>query len=232
MATCGWKGKIDPAMLGRYDGYLAFECPHCDKCLAIIPFPTVDDIKANWDGFTELQKSYYGTRFSLDGEFEAHHLERPDQLPDLPDDPLVLVWDYEETPDPELERRTETPSDETRQLVTGLKATKSHTAIKHDGRAIWRERAYYQCLGRYAQVIDILKQKYGERLKDLVPSTGSTTYLLGDDLSGWEKLEGLRQRMSPRAVSPELRLRALAKAGDQQAASELRRIHVDTHESN
>ena len=49
----------------------------------------------------------------------------------------------------------------------------------------------------FDEVVAILQQKYGSRLKDLVPSDASKTYLGGDDLSAWEKLVKIRARMAP-----------------------------------
>lgn len=199
---CGWKGELDPAQTTAHRELFDFACPKCGAALAIVNFPTETEIKEHWGDLTEEEKQHYGQRFELDGQFEAHHLSDPDQLPDIKDDPLVLVWDFEGT--------------------GGQSSGPWYTAIKHLGRSIWRERAYFECVERFGQVVDVLQRKYGERLKDLIPTGASLGYLGGDDLHAWEKLEAARARMSPQSVPPEVRLHALASAVDSAAVNFLR----------
>ena len=200
---CGWKGKIELEQVNEYRDLFDFTCPKCATRLAIVNYPTEEEVRKNWDTLTEEQRQYYGKRLDLDAEYEGHHLAGPAQLPDIDEDTLVLVWDFEEGP-------------------TGYFDARSFTAIKHNGRSIWRERAYYECVERYGQVVDILQLKYGNRLKDLVPSSASYGYLLGDSHSASGKLHTYRARLPLDSVDPELRLSALAQAGDSAAAAFLR----------
>lgn len=131
-------------------------------------------------------------RDALDSEFASHHLERPDQLPDLLDDPLILVWDVDYG-------GTESPK---------------YTVVKHVGREIWRERAFYECVGRFDEVVAVLQQKYGKALRGVLHTSRSRCYLLGDDLRATQKLEDINKRMAPDSITERQRLDAVAAAGD------------------
>jgi hypothetical protein len=199
---CGWRGRIDVTQLEEQRGYSFFECPLCGTTVALVQHPTADEVSQNWDSLTDAEKALYQRRFALDSEFEAHHLERPEQLPEIADDPLILVWDFDCVE------------------INGHEV--AYTLLKYEGRVIWLERAFYECLGRYEEVVKLLQQKFGGRLKDVVPTRRSETYLLGDMLSGWEKLNETRSCLSPVAPDEALRVHALAKAGDQEALNLLR----------
>ena len=49
--------------------------------------------------------------------------------------------------------------------------------IRHGQRVIWEELALYESYHRFAEVARILKAIYGDRLRDMVPTESSETYL-------------------------------------------------------
>jgi hypothetical protein len=53
--------------------------------------------------------------------------------------------------------------------------------IKHGDAVIFSEPARYEEYRRFKEVAEILKAKYGDRIKDLVPTEGSKLNLYGDD---------------------------------------------------
>jgi hypothetical protein len=69
------------------------------------------------------------------------------------------------------------------------------TVLRIDGHEIWREIVYYEGKRRYFEVAAILRQKYGERLRDLRPTEASYTYLFGDDLSASSEIDSFRRRL-------------------------------------
>jgi len=201
---CGWKGMLKEEALEEYDQLADFSCPTCQQILAIINYPTRADIERNWDKLPAQEKALYSGAFKKQDEFANTRLDSPNQLPEIDADSIVLVWDSEEKPDNE-----------------GAHATQ-YVVIKHDGKPIWQELAFYECVGRFDQVVTILQQKYGSRLKDLVPSEASKTYLGGDDLSAWEKLAKIRARMAPAEVDTATQREALVRAGDRNALNAIR----------
>lgn len=194
---CEWEGVIDMDSTDEFDELLDFRCPKCNTMLAIINFPALDEVREHWDELSAEEKSIYGKRMELDAEFEKTHLESPAQLPEIADDPLILVWDIE------FDSR-------------GESAGPTYTTIKHEGQVIWREPAYYECVERFNGVVKVLRQKYGDRLKALIPTTASKTYLYGDIISPSGKRLDISTSYSISGI------KALAQSGDQGALNRLR----------
>jgi len=192
---CTWTGRIDLQRTHVYEDMFCFSCPACGRLLAAVDFPAEHEMREHWDELSEAERLHYSQRPDPVDESAIPDLSDPSQLPDIDDDPLVLVWDLERGP---------------------------YTLIVHDGRTIWRERASYEGAWRFGEVVDVLKAKYGERLKDLVPTEYSRLYLFGDDWDAPAALDEFRRRMSPESLDPDLRLEALARAGDGPALGFLR----------
>ena len=87
-------------------------------------------------------------------------LNSPEQLPDLQEEEIDLVWDTEN--------------------AGGEDAT---VVIKAGDRVLWREPLFWECWPRFNQVKVILKQKYGRRCRSLTPTDRSHVWLFGDSLS-------------------------------------------------
>ncbi|MDH5198848.1 MAG: hypothetical protein OEY20_16525 [Gemmatimonadota bacterium] len=157
--NCGWKGTWEEGEVEYYDGLMDCSCANCGGMLAIVAYPTIAESEANWSRLTPLQQLEVEVRKQFIERWEAAHLESPDQLPDLEGPDLALVWDFvEEKPD-------------------------SLTVLKHGETEIWREPALYEGFRRFAEIVSILKQKYGSRLADVVPTPASEYYLYGDKIA-------------------------------------------------
>lgn len=194
---CGWQGQIDMGSTNEFDELLDFRCPKCDTMLAIINYPTPDEVRENQDKLSATEKAFYVAQREHDAEFSKNHLESPSQLPMIEADPLILVWDIE------FDSGGET-------------AGPSYTTIKHEGQVIWREPSYYECVDRFNEVVKVLRQKYGDRLKALIPTGRSETYLYGDIISP------ARKGLDISTSFPILGIAALAASGDQGALNRLR----------
>ena len=91
-------------------------------------------------------------------------LQSPDQLPDIDGDELVFVWDQIE-PD---------------------------SLIRYGSLIVWREDTGWEVYDRFGEVADILKQKYGRRLIDMVPTLRSEYALYGDTSHAWGHVQDAR----------------------------------------
>lgn len=203
---CGWQGAIevdwDEEFVTPY-GAIDFLCPRCPRVvhLASITLASTEEAREHWDELSAEEQSFYTKRI----EREAQRIEREakathdflESLPDIADDPLILVWDVE------FEWQ-------------GRCANATDTTIKHEGQVIWRERAYYECVDRFNEVVAVLRQKYGDRLKALIPTGRSMTYLYGDIISPSGQATDISMSF------PILGIKALAAAGDQDALNQLR----------
>ena len=79
-------------------------------------------------------------------------LTSPGQLPELDGEKLILTWDQIE----------------------------ADSIILSEDRVIWRERTGWEVYERFEEIAGILKEKYGRRLKDIVPTPRSLYALYGD----------------------------------------------------
>ncbi len=53
-------------------------------------------------------------------------------------------------------------------------------AIKYGNTIIWNEYSYFGCFNRFEPIAILLQQKYGAKLKDLIPTRSSEINLYGD----------------------------------------------------
>jgi hypothetical protein len=97
-----------------------------------------------------------------------------EQLPDIPDAEFTLSWDLE--------------------LVADSK--ERNWIIRYRDRVIYREPARHEDYHRYEVLAALLRQKYGSRVRDLVPMENDDVayYLYGDFLGAVSRVEAARKR--------------------------------------
>ena len=105
-------------------------------------------------------------------KFEREKLREPEQLPNINADGFTLVWDNDHS----------NPDDR-------------RTLIKHGETVIFSEPARYEEYERFAEVADILKARYGHRLKDLVPTLASEYWLYGDKYTAPDYVDSVREKI-------------------------------------
>jgi DNA-directed RNA polymerase subunit RPC12/RpoP len=168
---CGWRGKGGACQQGEIFSEL-FEicCPECGEKVGLVMFPTFAESRQNWHKVSDLDKKAVEIGETLQKDFASRRLNTPDQLPDLEGDDLILIWDTE-------------------------KREGGDVLIKYGERVIWRETGFYENYERFAEMVALLKQKYGNRLQDLVPTRKSQLYLYGDSLSASDRVTKARASM-------------------------------------
>ena len=105
---------------------------------------------------------------------EAQHiLER---LPEISEPEFMLTWDLETS-------------------GSGLEEQRDWV-IRHGGRVIYREAARTEDYHRFELLARLLRQKYGNRIRDLVPAENDAVayYLYGDFLGAPSRVEAARKR--------------------------------------
>jgi len=137
--------------------------------LAIVSYPTLEETEANFDRLSEQEKAELAQRKQFVSSFESSCLKTLDQLPDLSEAQITLSWDF-----------------------SGEEAGDAQTVIRHGDQVVWSEPAIWEGYERFEEIIAMLKQKYGERLVDVVPTTASELYLYGDRLSASGFVEKVR----------------------------------------
>ena len=165
---CDWTGKLADADQELFSELMQLNCPKCDGRLDLVMFPTIEEGIAAGPNVSAEEREYIAEIARGRMEFEALKLKTPDQLPDIDDATIVLTWDW-----------------------VGVEGD-SRTEIRHGSRIIWREPAVYEGYERFEEVVDILRQRYGERLYDVVPTRASQLYLLGDSFSASGRIDAIR----------------------------------------
>jgi hypothetical protein len=171
---CGWKGTFEEGYVEHYRELMDSSCPECDyystPMLAIVNYPRFSDMEKNWDKLSEREKKYVRDRRVFLEKVEKMSLKSASELPDLFGQENTIYWDFIETDD------------------------EKYTVLISDGVEIWRELALYGGYQRFKRVAEILQEKYGSSLADLIPTPGSWDYLIGDDYSS-ELIKGIRVKI-------------------------------------
>ncbi len=164
---CSWEGTGEQCTQGEmFKDLFEINCPSCQERLDVVLYPTIEESCANWDKVSDQDKIIVLAHEQLTKDFETKCLNSPEELPDVDGDHLVFVWDF---------------------------IWDDYLAIIRFGeKVIWREPAFYEGYTRFREVAIILKEKYGERLKDLAPAQRSYNALLGDSFSADETIQMVR----------------------------------------
>lgn len=180
---CHWLGTFNEASVEYHDELMDSSCPKCDvfktPMLAIVNYPTLEELRANQDkpGIRE-----YVERID-DGfdKFEREKLREPEQLPEIDEESFTLTWDFDNS-----------VGDDER------------TLIKHRDTVIFSEPARWEEYERFHQIAEILKQKYGERISDLIPTERSEMWLYGDRWTAPEYVESVREKLREQSRGTEV----------------------------
>lgn len=170
-SMCGWTGTgSDHEEL--HQDLFDVSCGSCGKMLIIVPFPTLAEVRTaadagNEDAISDLP--HIEEQAAIRERAWATHLERPEQLPELPDEPLIIEWAIVNSDDEHWQ------------------------VLRHSEREIWREHAYYESYKRFEAIFQILRNRYGERFIELRPTAGSEYWLYGDAISAPKRIDELNQ---------------------------------------
>ncbi|TVS14940.1 MAG: hypothetical protein EA424_17790 [Planctomycetaceae bacterium] len=178
--NCGWQGPGTDLGTGEmFDELMEMDCPSCYERILVVSYPTLSESRENWSKMSVLEREYAEAIARFSERFEAASLKAASQLPELEGDDLVLEWDF-------IESDTE---------QTGRFSAIRDTVIRHGEFEVWREPALWEGYERFLQVLGMLRERYGDRLKDLIPTKASRQYLYGDSLSADVKIERAREAL-------------------------------------
>jgi hypothetical protein len=174
--ACGWSGRAADHETAFSD-LLDVRCGACDRMLLIVGFPTADETRVaaaagNPEARAELRT--VERREARAAKAEAHRLREPQQLPDLPGVEVRIEWDFDGRDD------------------------EKWTVLRHADAEIWREVAFYEGYERFAEVFEILRERYGDRLTEVRPTPESELYLYGDRLLAPQTIDALNAGLKDR----------------------------------
>ncbi len=168
---CAWSGHGRDARLTAISAFDYFlRCPKCDLVIDAVKSPTIEEAREHWSELDDDLRAQIVVLEQRRQDYRQRRLERPEQLPDLPGDDLLLTWD-----------------------LTGREG--GEVLIKHGDRVLWREPAYYENYRRFEEIARLLTKRYGRRLADLVPTDSSELYLYGDRISAPDYVLAIRQQL-------------------------------------
>jgi len=140
-------------------------CGNCHEAVAYIWFPNKAEAEASGD---KQALEMLEAMESYSNRFVKQSLKSPDQLPEIDSDEIVITWDTVES-DPE-----------------------TYTCFKYGEAILFKEPACFERGSRYGEVAAILREKYGDRLKDIVPTWGGWLYLGGDSFRSLQEAKEAR----------------------------------------
>ncbi|MFZ4590882.1 MAG: hypothetical protein ACOYN6_07785 [Ignavibacteria bacterium] len=176
---CGWKGiatdtKKDDG-LSDYGEVLL--CPLCGFNLGFADYPTLKD-KIDRNIADVFEQKIYQLGIDRKASFEKNKLKDISQLKDINDNNIYLVWTF-----------------------AGKGKYIETLCIMYHEEIIWEELAWFECYERFIEIAKILKTKYGVRLKDLIPSDNSYTYLYGDNFNADDIINKTRKQIRDNTLS-------------------------------
>ena len=161
---CGWNGRIEESDHEFFRAGIELHCPSCDKLLVWTVYPDADgtaDAAAAGNEEAAVMKSLHVLRSDFLKVYEQVKLKSISQLPDIPEETIEFLWD----------------------MAAGDTGS-ANVVIRANGREIWREPALFECVPRFNEVKNLLKEKYRSRFEKLTPTSISETWLYGD--AWWE----------------------------------------------
>jgi hypothetical protein len=167
-SSCGWTGQGGDREF--FDELLDVRCPECERMLLIVAYPAPEETRAAAAAGNLRAKEalpQVDAREAFLERAQASELRDRDQLPELEGERVRIEWDFED------------------------RGGESWTVLRHEGREIWRELAYYEGYERFAVVFRILRGRYGSRLVEVRPTPASEVYLYGDQMQARDEVAAL-----------------------------------------
>jgi hypothetical protein len=172
--SCGWIGSAE-GYEDVHDDLFDVCCPECDCMILIVPFPTVAETQAAAAAGNERaaaslpdMEAQQKARTQWWRRASETMLRDAAELPDLDGDRLVITWDFEWV-------------DEEHWTMI----------LRRGDREIWRETAFWEGIGRFAEVVEILRVRYGSRLVEVRPTPASEPALWGDKYGVGKMIEDI-----------------------------------------
>lgn len=175
---CGWCGLGSEAATGEiFDDGVDRHCPSCSHRFGYLGNPTSEEMRSDprATATDRVIAEMHERRWSL---FSSTKLVEPAQLPDIDPPPTVLHW-----------------------YLVASERERDWVVIRQGDREIWRELSWYENADRFCAIAEILGERYGRALQDLVPTKGSSMSLHGDHYINVIKVQKARDWLKNRAGS-------------------------------
>ena len=167
---CGWAGTGEQTEeIEIHSDWMEIGCPKCYNLIGALSFPTIDEILKY--GTDEEKAQARKKRQFIDRVMDLR-LKCQEQLPEIESDEIIITL---------------------REEVSADDGKDGFIVLYCKGNEIWREIRTYEYWDRYIELGKILKEKYGDRLKDFEAEL--TTYLGGDYTPSFGKVREFRNSL-------------------------------------
>ena len=168
---CKWRGKGSELRQGElYDYCYEVICPSCEEHITAVQFPSIQEALDNQDKLSEDERRDVLAAKRRRDEYERVKLHSPSDLPDIHEPAFILTWDVV------------------------WKSERDQIEIKHGDKVIFTEPGGYEEYEKFIEVARIVRERYGEAVRDLVPTEASRLNLYGDKLGSPGHVEIERKR--------------------------------------
>lgn len=153
---CGWEGAGFDLVQGELDSALySMCCPSCFEDLEEVLLPLIEEAAEHREEMPPQEQALLNQRIHLSLSSPFTGLEDPRELPQVYRFRFVIHWD----------------------LVSDDGFT---VVLRHGNRELYRQPAYYEDYESFVRAAEAMHARYGRRIKDLIPTSRSETWLLGD----------------------------------------------------
>jgi hypothetical protein len=164
---CGWSGPGTEVLQGEvFEAGFEVDCPKCHETFrGLIVFPTIEDALEKG---SEKEKESARAAQASRTERLASHERNLNQLPELEDEGMAFV------------------------LKEIQEGDAWFIVITYQDTVIWKEERYYEYYNRFIEIGNLLKDKYGDNMIDLVPGVYGAC-LFGDNYRAVGLIEDYRK---------------------------------------
>ncbi len=166
--NCDWTGKGEVLEQGDlYEDGFEVNCPECGNLLEFVVLPTFDEVLKYG---TEEEKKEVREQMEFWEKWEALSLKSANELPEIEGENLIF-----EAKERKFKRQ-------------------EFLFIMYNGKEVWKEPLLYEYYERFIEIGKMLKEKYGNRMKDFVPPEYQV-WLLGDKISAPDLINSFRESL-------------------------------------
>ncbi|MCC9169165.1 hypothetical protein [Pontibacter harenae] len=165
---CGWYGQGRDSCQNYGGMVIDLSCPNCYEMLAVVEFPSYHETVTHG---SEAERKAALREVNFRERFKRLSLNSPEQLPEIQESGIVFTFRADRVKGEDL------------------------NIVEHQGKEIWREPMVWEGYGRFMEIGRILKEKYGNRMVDLVPDATAEMFLYGDKLQAPSLVADFRKKL-------------------------------------
>lgn len=164
-ANCGRETLGKDLISGDlHETFFTRECPACGNNVVLIEIPHVTEMVANLENLPLETREEVIAFAKQCTQWQREKIHSIEQLPEIDLDHIVLIWDADYEGNESSEKY-------------------ARIVIRCGDREIYRGPSSWEYYDYFIDACKVLRQKYGDRLHDVIPTERTLTALWGDKLN-------------------------------------------------